>query len=63
MFHFNCIGLLMITPGNYKKVTLLPTGSEERKVLEVGSIPVAKLPSCHYFKILHYNCTDINIVE
>ena len=27
-------------------VKLLPTGSEERKVLGVGSIPVAILPSC-----------------
>ena len=25
---------------------LLPTGSEEREVLGVGSIPVALLPSC-----------------
>ena len=27
-------------------VSLLPTGSEEREVLGVGSIPVAILPSC-----------------
>ena len=40
---------------------LLPTGSEEREVLGVGSIPVAILPSCQYMKILHYNCTDMNI--
>ena len=41
---------------------LLPTGSEEREVLGVGSIPVAILPSCQYMKILHFNCTDMNIV-
>ena len=29
---------------------LLPTGSEEREVLEVGSIPVAILLSCQYMK-------------
>ena len=28
-------------------VDLLPNGSEEREVLGFGSIPVAKLPSCH----------------
>ena len=40
---------------------LLPTGSDEREVLGVGSIPVAILPSCQYMKILHYNCTGMNI--
>ena len=29
---------------------LLPTGSEEKGVLEVGTIPVEILPSCHYIK-------------
>ena len=29
---------------------LLPTGSEEREVLGVGSIPVAILPSCQFMK-------------
>ena len=29
---------------------ILPTGSEERGVLGVGSIPVAILPSCQYMK-------------
>ena len=29
---------------------LLPTGSEERGVFEVGSIPVAILPSCQDMK-------------
>ena len=43
-------------------IYLLPTGSEEREVLGVGSIPVAILPSCQYMKILRYKCTDINIV-
>ena len=45
-----------------KPVNLLPTGSEERRVLGVGSIPVTILPSCQYMKILYYNCTDKNIV-
>ena len=31
---------------------LLPTGSEEREVLGVGSIPVAILPSCQDSKII-----------
>ena len=31
---------------------LLPTGSEEREVLGVGSIPVALLPSCQYMEII-----------
>ena len=29
---------------------LLPTGSEEREVLRLGSIPVAILLSCHYMR-------------
>ena len=33
-------------------VTLLPTGSEEREVLGVRSIPVAILPSCHDMKTI-----------
>ena len=41
---------------------LLPTGSEEREVLGVGSIPVAILPSGQYMKMLHHNCIDMNIV-
>ena len=37
----------------------IPTGSEEREVLGVESIPVAKiLPSCQDMKILHYNCIN-----
>ena len=39
---------------------LLPTGSEERGVLGVGSIPLARLPSCQ--KLLHYICINMNIV-
>ena len=31
-------------------IFLLFTGSEEREVLEVGSIPVVILPSCEYMK-------------
>ena len=41
---------------------LLPTGREEREVFGVGNIPVAILLSCQYIKILHYDCTDMNIV-
>ena len=41
---------------------LLPTGSEEREILWVGSIPVAILISCQDMKILHYNCIHMNIV-
>ena len=36
---------------------LLPTGSEEREVLGVGSIPVAILPSCQALQ-----CRKTNIV-
>ena len=43
-------------------VILLPTGSEEREVLWVGSIPVAILPPCHNMKLNHYNCINMNIV-
>ena len=41
---------------------LLPTGSEERGVLGVGSNPDAILPYCQYMKLLHYNCIDMNKV-
>ena len=37
-------------------VHLLPTGSKEREVLGVGSIPVAILHSYQYMKMLHHNC-------
>ena len=43
-------------------LNLLPTGSEEREVLGVGSIPVAILPPCQYMTILHHVCIDMNIV-
>ena len=33
-------------PRSVINLYLLPTGSEEREVLGVGSIPVAILPSC-----------------
>ena len=45
-----------------KHLYLLPTGSEKRGVLGVGSIPVAILPSSQYMKLLHHNCKAINIV-
>ena len=34
------------------QTNLLPTGSEEREVLGVGSITVAILPSCQNMKII-----------
>ena len=41
---------------------LLPTGSEEREVLGVGSIPVAILPSCQNMKIIALQLHNINMV-
>ena len=41
---------------------LLPTGSEEREVLGVGSIPVAILPSRQDMKTIALQCREINIV-
>ena len=41
---------------------LLPTGSEEREVLRVGSILVAILPSCQYMEMLYHNCIDMDIL-
>ena len=44
---------------------LLPTGSEERGVMGVGSIPVAILPSCQDIKIIALYlliCIDMNLV-
>ena len=43
-------------------VNLLPTRSEERGVLGVGSIPVAILSSCQDMGMLHHNCIDLNMV-
>ena len=44
-FHFH-IDLENIYQYDY--YDLLPTGSEERGILEVGSVPVAMLPTCQY---------------
>ena len=41
---------------------LTTPGSEESRVLGVGSIPVAILLSCQDMKILHHNCTGMSIV-
>ena len=41
---------------------LLPIGSEEGGVFDVGSIPVAILPSCQNMKMLHHNYIDMNMV-
>ena len=45
-YQANIVYCIILTD-NYKSIDLLPTGSEEREVLGVGSIPVAILPSCH----------------
>ena len=40
----------------------IPTGSEERGILEVWSIPVAILPSCQYIrKSMHYMPNGVNM--
>ena len=41
---------------------LLPTESEEREVLGVGSIPVAILPCCQDMTTIALSCRKINIV-
>ena len=43
---------------------ILPTGSEERGVLGVGSTPVAILTSCQDMITIavYYNCIIMNIV-
>ena len=41
---------------------LLPTGSEEKEVLGVGSIPVAILPFFQDMKTFALQCREINIV-
>ena len=41
---------------------LLPTESDEREVLGVGSIPVAILPSFQDMKTIVLQCIEINIV-
>ena len=38
--------------GDMAPIVFLPTGSEEREVLGVGSIPVAILPSCQDVKTI-----------
>ena len=45
----------------YVCMYLLPPGSEERKVLGVGSIPVAVLPSCQNMKIIASQLHRMNI--
>ena len=41
---------------------LLTTGSEERRVLGLGSIPVAIVPY-QYMKLLHHTCLDMSIID
>ena len=41
---------------------LLPTGSEEREVLGVGSIPVTILQSCQNMKMIALQLHNMNIV-
>ena len=54
----------LLTPQGFIQnvVILLPTGSEEREVLGVGSIHVALLPSCHNIKIIALQLDNMNIV-
>ena len=47
-------------PGDVKDLVLLPTGSEERGVSGVGSIPACCNTSL--LSILHYNCINMNLV-
>ena len=54
--------ILSISNRNINLGTLLPTGSEEREVLGVASIPVAILPSCQDRKSIALSCRDMNIV-
>ena len=44
-----------------KEDYIVSTRSEEREVLEGGSILVAMFPSCQYMRLLHHNCIDMNI--
>ena len=44
------------------KLHLLPTGSEEKEALGVGSIPVAILPSCQNMKVIALQLHNMNIV-
>ena len=48
--------------GFYHLYNLLPTRSEEREVLGVGSIPVAIFPSWQDTISLHFNCINMNII-
>ena len=41
---------LSCTTAGHKAISLLPTGSEDRGVFGVGSMPVEILPSCQYMK-------------
>ena len=49
------------TPAKSKMEALLPTGSEEREVLGIGSIPVAILPSCHDMRMITLQLHNMNI--
>ena len=42
-------------------MSLLPTGSEEREVFGVGSIPVAILPAAQNMKIIALQLHNMNI--
>ena len=56
------LGLVLVLGGIPTIGNLLSTGSEEKGVLGVGSIPVAILPSCQHMEMLHNNCIDMNKV-
>ena len=44
----NVASILLKVSGQAHLIILLPTGSEEKEVFGVGSIPVVILPSCQY---------------
>ena len=48
---------------HFRDVILQPSGSEERGVLEVGSISDEILPSCQDMKLLHYNYPIMGLVQ
>ena len=56
---YTCFICLLVA--NYLYQNLLPTGSEEREVFGVGSIPVAILPSCQDIKTIALLCREITV--
>ena len=59
---YNYMNLKQGTKIQVRTRILLPTGSVERGVLGVGTIPVAILPSCQNMK-MHYNAEKLRSVN